>query len=222
MLPPGEASPVSAYRGLIVDFGGVLTTPLQDSMVAFATEIGLDLQDFVRVALGAYAGGEDPLVVGFETGKVPEDEFAVEFAARIKDVSGIEVDPGGLVNRIFAGLRLEEDMFAAVAAAKRAGLATALCSNSWGSELYPKQRFEAVFDAVVISGEVGLRKPQPEIFQLTLDRIGLPAESCVFVDDHPAHLQAAQALGMTTVLHRQPASTIDELEGLLQVGLRSG
>lgn len=210
---------MSDYRGLIVDFGGVLTTPLQDSMVAFATEIGLDLQAFVRVALAAYAGGSDPLVVDFETGRMPEGEFAVEFAGRIKEVSGIDVEPKGLVARIFAGLSLEEEMFTAVAAVRSAGLVTALCSNSWGDELYPRDRFAGLFDAVVISGEVGIRKPDPRIFELTLERAGLDAQASIFVDDHPGHLQTASDLGMATVLHKEPRSTITELEDLLGIEL---
>ena len=210
---------MSGYRGLIVDYGGVLTTPLQDSMIAFATEIGMELQDFVRVALSAYAGGSDPLVVDFETGRISEAEFTMEFARRIKDVAGIEVSPEGMVGRIFSGIALEESMFAAVKAAKGGGLTTALCSNSWGSELYPTDRFDGLFDAVVISGDVGLRKPDPAIFRLTLERAGLEATESVFVDDHPGHLEAAAELGMTTVLHRSPASTIAELESLFGLDL---
>jgi putative hydrolase of the HAD superfamily len=202
-----------------VDFGGVLTTPLQDAMVRFATEIGIDLQDFVRVALGAYSGGEDDLVVSFETGKLSEEEFARAFATRIKEETGREVDPDGLVERIFSGLRLEEDMLDAVGAARAHGLKTGLLSNSWGTSLYPRARIDSLFDAIVISGEVGLRKPDPAIFELLLQRLGVTADRCVFVDDHPGHLSAAVELGMTTVLHRSPSTTITELEGLLGLAL---
>ena len=72
-----------------------------------------------------------------------------------------------------------------------------------------------MFDVVVISGEVGLRKPDPDIFTLTTEKLGLDADRCVFVDDHPGHLKAALDAGMTTVLHRTPAETIAELEDLL-------
>jgi epoxide hydrolase-like predicted phosphatase len=207
------------FDGLVVDFGGVLTTPLQEAMVRFATDIGIELQDFVRVALGAYSGGDDDLVVAFETGKMSDDEFARAFAARIKAETGRDVDPEGLVERIFSGLQLEEDMLAAVGAARAAGLKTGLLSNSWGTTLYPRARIDALFDAVVISGEVGLRKPDPAIFELALDRLGVVASRCVFVDDHPGHLSAAAEVGMTTVLHRTPATTISELEALLGFAL---
>jgi FMN phosphatase YigB (HAD superfamily) len=71
----------------------------------------------------------------------------------------------------------------------------------------------------VISGEVGLRKPDPDIFTLTTDKLGIAPGRCVFVDDHPGHLKAALEAGMTTVLHRSPAESIAELEELLQVPL---
>ncbi|MGH2754901.1 MAG: HAD family hydrolase [Actinomycetota bacterium] len=207
------------FDALIVDFGGVLTSPLQDAMVHFADELGIELQDLVRVALRAYAGHEDELVHGFETGHISEDEFARDFAARLEEVVGKPVDPVGLIERIFAGMTPEEDMIQAVLGARRAGYRTALLSNSWGLGLYPRERFPELFDVVVISGEVGLRKPDPDIFILTTDKLGIEASRCVFVDDHPGHLKAALEAGMTTVLHRAPGETIEELEALLEVPL---
>ena len=207
------------FDALVVDFGGVLTTPLQEAMVRFAAETGIELQDFVRIALGAYSGGDDDLVVSFETGRLSEEEFARDFAARIKEETGRDVDPNGLVERIFSGLRLEEDMLTAVGAVRGAGLKTGLLSNSWGTNLYPRARIDSLFDAIVISGEVGLRKPDPAIFELALDRLSVVAHRSVFVDDHPGHLSAAADVGMTTVLHRSPAETIAELEELLGFAL---
>lgn len=203
----------------MVDFGGVLTTPLQAAMVAFAEELGIELQHVARAALGGYMGSEDSLVFDFETGRIPEDEFTAAFAGRLTEYSGVEVEPEGLVTRMFGGLRLEEAMLEAVAAARAAGLKTGLLSNSWGTALYPRERLEALFDVSVISGEVGLRKPDPAIFELTVRRLDVAAARCVFVDDHPGHLTSAGEAGMTTVLHRDPAGTIAELESLLGIAL---
>jgi putative hydrolase of the HAD superfamily len=206
------------FDALIVDFGGVLTTPLQDAMVEFASELGLELQDLARVALGAYSGSDDSLVTDFETGKISDEEFSKAFAARLSEVCGRPVEADGLLGKLFR-MRLEESMFEAVAAAKAAGLRTGLLSNSWGTDAYPRHRFPGVFDEVVISGEVGMRKPDPAIFELMTDRIGVPPQKSVFVDDHPGHLQAALEHGMTTVLHRSPTETISELQSLLGVSL---
>ena len=207
------------YDALVVDFGGVLTTPLQAAMVAFAEDMGIELQHLARAALGGYMGSEDSLVFDFETGRISEEEFSAAFAERLREYSGVEVDADGLVGRLFARLELEETMLAAVAAARAGGLKTGLLSNSWGTTLYPRERLDALFDVSVISGEVGLRKPDPAIFELTTRRLGVDPERCVFVDDHPGHLTSAAEAGMTTVLHREPARTIAELESLLGLPL---
>lgn len=202
-------------EGLIVDFGGVLTTPLQDAMIEFATDAGIELQDLVRAALGAYSGSSDSLVTDFETGKISEDEFSRAFADRLTQLTGTPITHIGLVKRLFGGLRLEEDMLEMVAAVRAAGYSTALLSNSWGLDLYPYERLARLFDAVVISGEVGLRKPDPAIFTMTTARLGLDPSQCLFVDDHPGHVEAARDAGLQALLHTSPAATITELKRLL-------
>ncbi len=209
----------SPFEALVVDFGGVLTTPLQEAMIAFATDIGIELPDLVRVALAAYSGSGDQLVVDFETGRIPEAEFAEKFAARIKEATGVEVPHEGLVRRIFSTLRLEEDMLLALETARAAGFKTAMLSNSWGEGLYPRDRIDHLFDVMVISGEIGMRKPDRDIFDATLERLGVAAERCIFVDDHPGHLETAAEMGMTTVLHRSPPETLTELSSLMNLDL---
>jgi epoxide hydrolase-like predicted phosphatase len=206
------------FDALALDFAGVMTSPLYEALGKFSAESGIDLQDLLRACLGAYAGLDDPLVVDFETGRIAEPDFATALAKRLHALSGREVASEGLVQRLFP-VRLEEDMFAAVAAARSVGLRTGLVSNSWGSAMYPRARLQTAFDAVVISGEVGLRKPDPAIFRLVLDRLAVAAERCIFVDDEPAHLAAAAALGMVTVLHHGSETTIQQLERLLGVPL---
>ena len=208
---------MSRYEALVIDFGGVMTTSLQNAMAAFAMSKGIELQDLVRAALSAYMGDEDDLVTDFETGRLSEADFSVAFAARLEEYSGVHVEHDGLVAGLFEALDLEEDMFELVERSKSGGYKTALLSNSWGMGLYPIDRIRELFDVVVISGEVGLRKPDPEIFKLTVDKLGLEAAACVFVDDHPGHLKAAQEAGMTTVLHKSPAQSIPEVEALLDL-----
>ena len=207
------------FGALVVDFGGVLTSPLHEAMTGFCEETGIELQDLARAALSVYYGGEDDLVVAFETGRMSEEEFSHAFARRLTEATGVEIAHEGLVGRMFADMELETPMFTAVEVARRAGLKTGLLSNSWGADLYPRQVLDGMFDVVVISGEVGMRKPDPEIFALVVERLGVSAPGCVFVDDHPGHLKAAQEIGMTTVLHRSPAETISELEALLELEL---
>jgi putative hydrolase of the HAD superfamily len=207
------------YEALIVDFGGVLTTPLQDAFVSFAAANEIELDVLVRIALGAYAGANDELVFQFETGQIPESEFGAAFAERLKEETGKDIPADGIVTRMLSGLHLEDDMVEAVRRARAAGLKTALLSNSWGTGGYPRELLDEICDVVVISGEVGLRKPDPAIFAMTSEKLGVPAEASIFVDDHPGHLKAAQEVGMTTVLHRDPAQSIAELEDLLDLKL---
>jgi epoxide hydrolase-like predicted phosphatase len=203
-----------AFEALIVDYGGVLTTSIQDSMQVFANEEGIELQDLARIALAAYIEGDDDLVTAFETGRMSEEDFSLQFAQRLAYETGKEIDPERFVARMFGGVRLEEGMLETVAETREVGFKTALLSNSWGLSGYPRERFSDLFDVVVISGEVGMRKPQPEIFRFTAEKLGVDLAGCVFVDDHPGHLKAALAEGMTTVLHRSPAETIPQLKDL--------
>ena len=212
---------MSAYRSLIVDFGGVLTTPLEDAMAHFAETQGIELQDLVRVALAAYHGEGDDLVVQFEKGAIPDAEFALAFAQRLSEASGREVEADGLLHRLLGSLRLEDDMFEMLRRARGAGIKTALLSNSWGLELYPRDLLTETCDVVVISGEVGMRKPDADIFTFTTDELGLEPQACIFVDDHPGHLKTAAEVGMKTVLHKSPAQTIAEVEDLLELSLRA-
>jgi putative hydrolase of the HAD superfamily len=120
---------------------------------------------------------------------------------------------------MFAGIAPSDSMLGLVARAKEAGLRTAVLSNSWGNE-YPMQGWDELFDAVVISGEVGMRKPEPRIFQHVLRLIDLSADECVFVDDLPHNVTAAVRLGFVGVLHRSYDETAHELEAILDLRLR--
>jgi putative hydrolase of the HAD superfamily len=207
------------FEAVIVDFGGVLTNPLQESFDAFAKSLDIELQDLVRVMLPLYTGASDDLIERFEIGALDEADFDVELARRLEGTSDRPVEAEDLVNRIFAGVHLEPSMLDALVTIRRHGIKTALLSNSWGTSGYPRDRFQDLFDVVVISGDVGLRKPDPAIFELTVERLGVAAAKCVFVDDYPGHLEPAKQAGMTTVLHLSPSETLRQLTELLAVPL---
>jgi putative hydrolase of the HAD superfamily len=92
-------------------------------------------------------------------------------------------------------------------------------SNSWGTRRYDRDVLERLFDGVVLSGDVGIRKPSPEIYTMGAERIGLDPSVCVFVDDLPFNLPPAVELGMATVHHTSTPETIAELERLFGVEL---
>ena len=210
------------YRGLVVDFGGVLTTHLGDHFRAFWEKEGVDFER-VRETLREAYGEANPqsLVARFEMGLIPIAEFERELADVLSRDLERPVPAEGLVHRMLHDLKLDDEMVAAVRAAHDAGVQTALLSNSWGVEYYPHDLLAELFDQIVISGQVGLRKPDPEIFRFAADRIGIPPGACVFVDDLPRNIEAGEAAGFHCVLHQNAARTIPELERLLGVSLRS-
>jgi epoxide hydrolase-like predicted phosphatase len=197
-------------RALLVDFGGVLTTDIWSSFAAFCRERGLDPEAARQLFR------EDPHALAelrrLETGDADPAEFETRFA----ELLGTE--PDGLVEGLFAGLAPDDAMVAAVGRAREAGVPTGLVSNSWVMDHYTDE-IRGLFDTVVISGEVGMHKPQPEIFRLAAARVGVDPESCVFVDDLRENCEGAEAVGMSAVLHRDSERTIAELERLLGVAL---
>ena len=206
-------------RALLVDFGGVLTTSVTRSFRAVCTEMGLPPELAKEAFLEAYSSGHegDGPVHRMETGEITVAEFSAGLAQIMSERSGVTVPPEGLVQKLFALMDLDEAMFAAVAAARRAGVRTGLLSNSWGTQNYPHHRFEELFDIQVISGEVGLRKPDPAIFALASRRIGIEPARCVFVDDLDKNIAAAEEAGMVGILHRSATTTIPQMAQLLEV-----
>jgi putative hydrolase of the HAD superfamily len=199
-------------RGLLVDFGGVLTTNVFESFREFCRDEGLDPNAFLNLFRSDTEARRDLREV--ETGRIDEDEFARRIGERL----GVRSSEG-LVDRLFARIVPDGEMVAAVKRAKAAGVKTGLLSNSMGAGRYDRTAFPELFDGVVISGEVGLHKPQPEIFRLGAESIGLQPEDCVFVDDLRENCKGAEAVGMTAILHRGAATTLPELERLLDVEL---
>jgi putative hydrolase of the HAD superfamily len=199
-------------KGLLLDFGGVLTTNVFDSFRDFCVAEGLEPDAVKRLFRDQPRARE--LVRGLETGDLSEDQFGERFGELL------EIDDRtGLVNRMFGTLREDERMVGAVRRARAAGIRTGLVSNSMGAGRYDRATFPELFDGVVISGDVGMHKPQPEIFLLGAERTGVAPEQCVFVDDLRENCDGAEAVGMTAVLHRGPETTLPELERLLGVEL---
>ena len=199
---------------LIVDFGGVLTTSIWPAFAAFCEQEGL-APETVREL---FRGDSEALALlrRLETGAVDDEEFERQFAALL----GVE-DHEGLITRMFAGLESDERMVGALKAARAAGVPTGLISNSWGLGIYDRLPTGELFDATVISGDVGLHKPQPEIYLLACERLGVEPGDAVFVDDLRENCDGAEAVGMAALLHRDAAETIPELERLLGVRLES-
>ena len=202
-----------ARTGLLIDWGGVLTTNLFASFHAYCLKAEID----PKTLLGRFRS--DPqardLLVALEKGELSEDDFERRFAALLN------VEPAGLIDGLFAGVQPDAAMVDAVRSAHAAGVRTALVSNSWGVHRYPHDMFSELFDGVVISGEEGIRKPSRRMYELGAERAGAPAELCVYVDDLDFNLTPAEKLGMATVHHTSAESTIPQLEKLLGISLQA-
>jgi epoxide hydrolase-like predicted phosphatase len=213
--PDGRAG---GLRGLVVDWGGVLTSSLLGSLAAWADADGIDFagyQDAMRVLLGQGSELEARFnpVHALERGELEVPDFERQLAAALAARTGTAVVADGLVGRMFEQFEHAPDMVGLVRRAHEAGIRTALLSNSWGND-YPRDGWDQMFDVVVISGEVGMRKPDADIFEHTLGLLGLPAHACVFVDDLRRNVAAAVSLGFVGVRHVDYASTAEELSAL--------
>ncbi len=190
----------------------MLTSDVFESFRAFCEAEGL-AADTVRERFRSDRNARE-LLIGLETGTLPERDFEVALA----EVLGVESDH--LIDRMFAGAQPNEPMIEAVRKVHATGIRTGLVSNSWGSRRYDREQLGQLFDAVVISAELGMRKPTPEIYAIGAERIGRPPQACIFVDDLPFNLKPAAELGMATVHHTDTRETIAELERLLGLSLQ--
>ncbi|WP_028660705.1 HAD family hydrolase [Nocardioides insulae] len=203
-------------EAVVFDYGGVLTTPMRGSIRAWQSAEGIDPSTFtntLRAWLGRNAPRGTPLH-RLETGELDTDEFDVLLAAELRTLDGGPVVAEGLLSRLFAGTEQEQASWQLVRDLKTAGVRVALLSNSWGNR-YPREEIDALFDPVVISGEIGQRKPDAAIFELLLDKLGTAPGAAVLVDDAEPNILGAEAVGMRGILHADPATTRRALAALV-------
>jgi putative hydrolase of the HAD superfamily len=211
-------------RGIITDWGGVLTPSILTTVRAWIQAEDIDWESYRSVmrswVFEAYRqdGLSNP-IHALERGESTEAEFERLLAAELLHVDGGAVPAEGLLSRMFAASVPIPAMYDTIRALRGAGFRTALLSNSWGQDEYPRADFPALFDVVVISAEIGMRKPEEGIFRYTAHALGLHPQECVFIDDVQANIDAAVACGMTGVLHTEAAATAAALQDLLGVPL---
>jgi putative hydrolase of the HAD superfamily len=202
-------------RALISDFGGVLTSPLQDGFLAYQEESGVSLEDLGRaMARASEEHGEHPLFV-LERGEISAREFRARIEPHLED----GFDLTRLSTLYFERMQPNRAMIEFVRELRGRGLRTALLTNNvreweplWRAKL---PEIDELFEVVVDSAFVGLRKPDPAIYELTLARLGLAGDECVFVDDLEVNCEAARGLGMTAVRFERAEQAIPELRSAL-------
>ncbi|WP_127353811.1 HAD family hydrolase [Actinacidiphila soli] len=199
------------YRGLILDFGGVLTIRMRLNGEAFERSEGLTPGAYFH-ALDEHPDGV-AIYKALEVGEATQEQWN-------QVIGGIlGIDPTDLMRRALANLPLEPRMVQAARRARAAGIKVAMLSNSFGITPYNPYKalgmWDGEWDAIVLSEQVGVRKPDPGIYQHTLDALQLAGEECVFVDDHAENLPPAQALGIRTIHHTDAVATVTQLDALL-------
>lgn len=213
---------MSRVQAVVSDFGGVLTTPLMHAFAALqeAQQIPLEAFGGGMMRAAELNGGAQPLFE-LEKGTITEREFVAQLNAGIGEVLGRPVDLAGFGDAFFAALHPNEELFAFMRGLHGRGYRMAILTNNvreWEPLWRAMLPIDEIFELVVDSAFVGLRKPEPAIYELLLERLGLPAGATAFLDDLEVNCDAARALGMNAVHFRDNAQAIGELEALLDGG----
>ena len=205
-------------RGLLLDYVGVLTPDVADSCAAFERAVGIPEGRCFDLLVAD--GQNDPAggVIGaLERGEIPTESFERRLRWLL-DADGRVLPDGELLAGLFAQVRPSGCLWDVAAEVRAAGVPTGIVSNSWGLAMYPRDRFDEGFDVQVISGEVGLRKPDLAIFELAAARLDIPPSEAVFVDDHERNVVAARQVGMSALHHAgDDAVTASRLRSLFRI-----
>jgi putative hydrolase of the HAD superfamily len=209
---------MSRIEAIISDFGGVLTSPLLDSFTAFQNSSGISLEDLGRAMAAVTAHqGANPLFE-LETGRMTEVAFLDTLSEQLSADLGREVHLYGFGERYFEHLHPNEQVIDYMRRLRARGYRMAICTNNvreWEPLWRAKLPVDEIFDVVVDSAFVGARKPDPEIFEITLDRLRVGPDSALLVDDVEANCEAARELGLAAVRFRDSDQAIAEIEGAL-------
>ena len=204
---------------VVSDFGGVLTAPLFTGFQRIQDDVGVPPEAFgaaMRAATEA-AGGENPLH-RLERGEIPEQAFLAALERELAALLGREVTLHGFGERYLGALDPNDELFAYYRGLHERGVRLAMLTNNvreWEPHWRTKLPVDEIFETVVDSGFVGVRKPDPRIYALVLDRLDLPAGACAFVDDLERNVDAARELGFHGVHFRETAQAVAELDALL-------
>ena len=205
-------------EAVISDFGGVLTTPLVDSFAAFHESSGISLEHLGQaIAAVAAEHGANPLYE-LETGRLSEQEFLASLAAHLTEQLGRPVELDGFGERYFATLKPNQAVIEYMRELRGRGYRLAICTNNvreWEARWRAMVPVDEIFDVVVDSAFVGTRKPEPRIYELTLERLGVSADCALFIDDVQDNCQAAQALGLRAVWFQTTEQAIADTEAIL-------
>jgi putative hydrolase of the HAD superfamily len=205
-------------HALISDFGGVLTSPLLAAFERFNDHLGVSADDFGRAMAKSKAeSGEHPLFA-LERGEITEREFNDRLERALRELLGREVDLSRMAELLMTHLHPNQELFDYYRALRERGLRLGILTNNvreWEPLWRSKLPIDEIFDDVVDSAFVGMRKPEPEIYALALSRLAVEAGECAFIDDLKVNVDAARELGFHAVHFRDTSEAIAEVDALL-------
>jgi putative hydrolase of the HAD superfamily len=207
------------FEAVVSDFGGVLTSPLVRSFAAFQDEAGIPLEALgAAMARVAARDGANPLSE-LECGRMTEADFLARIGAQLSADLGRTVEMHTFSERYFAHLQPNEEMIAFLRSLRdEHGLRLAMLTNNvreWEPRWRAMLPVDELFELVVDSAFVGMRKPDPAIYELTCNRLGLPPSACVFIDDFEHNCAAAREVGLTAIWFRDTEQAIVDVRAAL-------
>ncbi len=210
-------------QAVVSDFGGVLTTPLAGSFQTFADRSGVTLAAMAEAFAELHErDGVHPLHE-LECGRVSEEAFVAGLQRALSASAGRDVELVSLAQTLWEGLAPNEPMISLMTALRAEGYRMALLTNNvreWEAHWRSMAPVEEIFEVVVDSAFVGMRKPEREIYELTATRLGVEVQHCLFVDDREDNCEGAVAAGMRVVRYREPEQAVREIRAALAAGER--
>ena len=209
---------MAEIEAIVSDFGGVLTTPLLSSFMAVQDEIGISPENLGKAMRTiTEEDGENPLFA-LERGEMSEVDFLARLGDGLEPLLGHRPELHRFRETYFEALHPNAAMIELMRELKASGRRMAMLTNNvreWEPLWRSMLPVDEIFETVVDSGFVGCRKPEARIYELTLERLGLPAAACLFIDDLEPNIEGARALGMNAVHFRDNEQAIPEIRGLL-------
>jgi putative hydrolase of the HAD superfamily len=205
-------------KAIISDFGGVLTTPLLEAFLSLQDEIGVSPEHFgAALRTVTDESSENPLYK-MERGELSEEAFLAELGRGLEPLLDHTPHLHRFRELFIGGLQANTEMIELMRELKARGLRMAMLTNNvreWEAMWRAMLPVDEIFETVVDSAFVACRKPEPRIYEITLERLGLPAESCLFIDDILVNVAGAEALGLNAVQFRDNEQAIAEIRAAL-------
>lgn len=209
---------MAEIEAVVSDFGGVLTTPLLAAFAAVQDEVGVSAESLGMAMREGLDEGEELPLFRLERGEISEDEFLRRLEDGLESILGHRPHLHRFRHMFFEALDPNEQMIGLMRELKAEGLRMAMLTNNvreWEPLWRSMLPVDEIFETIVDSAFVGCRKPEPRIYELTLERIGMPAEACLFVDDLTTNCEAAREIGMTAIRFRDNEQAIAEIRAAL-------